>query len=416
MPRGRRSLTDFEHWEQRIISTASKWKGWSITKDQRGRVLIRRREASRPSETVTLPRPIVWEEAYESDIQDWAKQLWKTLDNDPDQTLRGALEDTAPKSDRYGEAFAVTWAQVEQSFKRDLMEDNNEIALKTYEASYLKFINVALKELATGRHSNGKDLLRACIAPWKDKYASRGYCIDAVSKFLLHAVEEHGYPGAWLISANDKKTLRGKKPAKDDKAVLTDQQLLDLIAAVEEKNSAWGSVIKLITATGIRAVECQYLVVKRNPVTGKDQLYSTYNKTGGKNPTKPRFLFPLPLTGDDGSQHLWDFTATFKTMEWPTNRDGERVEITGKTVGARLRDHTPMWNELRAKIKEETGEWLRPYVFRDSWNVRADNLGIPIGVKCHAFGNTPETNSRAYRTSSDAATAKHFDAVYGELP
>ena len=71
MPRGRRSLTDFEHWEQRVISTASKWKGWSITKDQRGRVLIRRREASRPSETVTLPRPIVWEEAYETDIQDW---------------------------------------------------------------------------------------------------------------------------------------------------------------------------------------------------------------------------------------------------------------------------------------------------------------------------------------------------------
>ena len=40
---------------------------------------------------------------------------------------------------------------------------------------------------------------------------NRGYCIDAVSKFLLHAVEEHGYPGAWLISANDKKPLRGKK-------------------------------------------------------------------------------------------------------------------------------------------------------------------------------------------------------------
>ena len=55
------------------------------------------------------------------------------------------------------------------------MEEGNEIALKTYEASYLKFINVALKELATGRHSNGQNLLLACIAPWKDKYASRGY-------------------------------------------------------------------------------------------------------------------------------------------------------------------------------------------------------------------------------------------------
>ena len=55
-------------------------------------------------------------------------------------------------------------------------------------------------------------------------------------------------------------------------------------------------------------------------------------------------------------------------------------------------------------------------MFRDSWNVRADNFGIPIGVKCHAFGNTPETNSRAYRTSSDAATAKHFNAVYGGMP
>jgi integrase len=403
-------------WEQRTAGVAASWKGWSITKDQRGRVMVLRRESGRPAEKVLLPRPIVWAEEYEDDIQNWAKQLWKTLDNDPDKTLRGALEDTAPKSDRHGEAFAVTWTDVEQSFKRTLMEEGNEIALKTYEASYLKFISVALKELATGRHSNGRDLLRACIAPWRDKYASRGYCIDAVSKFLLHAVTEHGYPGAWLISANDKKQLRGKKQVKQEKAVLSDQQILDLVAALEEKNPAWASVVRLLAATGIRAVECQYLVVKPNPTTGKDQLFSTYNKTGGKNPTKPRFLFPLPIKGDDGNVHLWDFTATFKTMQWPTNREGKRVEISGKTVGARLRDHTPMWNEWRAKIKEETGEWLRPYVFRDSWNVRADNLGIPIGVKCHAFGNTPETNSRAYRTSSDAATAKHFDAVYGGMP
>ena len=88
MPRGRRSLIDFEHWEQRIISTASKWKGWSITKDQRGRVLLRRREASRPSETVTLPRPIVWGEAYESDIQNWAKQLWKFNGKELDHNQR----------------------------------------------------------------------------------------------------------------------------------------------------------------------------------------------------------------------------------------------------------------------------------------------------------------------------------------
>ena len=125
-------------WEQRTAGVAASWKGWSITKDQRGRVMVLRRESGRPAEKVLLPRPIVWAEEYEDDIQNLAKQLWKTLDNDPDKTLRGALEDTAPKSDRHGEAFAVTWAQVEQSFKRDLMEDNHEIALKTYQASYLK--------------------------------------------------------------------------------------------------------------------------------------------------------------------------------------------------------------------------------------------------------------------------------------
>ena len=53
---------------------------------------------------------------------------------------------------------------------------------------------------------------------------------------------------------------------------------------------------------------------------------------------------------------------------------------------------------------------------RDSWNVRAYNLGAPKGVKYRAFGNTPETNSRAYRTSDDAATAIVFDAIYSGMP
>ena len=413
----RRKLIEMEHWEQRTVLTASKWKGWSITKDQRLRAMVLRREAGRPAEKVLLPIPILWTAEYENDIQDWAKKLWKAISGDPDQTLKGAVEDIAPTSDRHGEAHTTTWADIEKSFRRELMEEGNEIALKTYEASYLKFVSVALKELDTGRHSNGTNLLRACIQPWRDKPASRGYCIDAVRKFLQHAVTEFNAPGAWLVSDNDAKKLRGKKVAKREKATLTDQQILDLVAAIEEDNPRWVNVVRLIAATGIRAIECNYIVVKRHPKTGKDQLFSTYNKTGGKNPTKPRFLYPLPIKGDDGTIHLWDFTATFKTMAWPMSRDGKkRSVITGRNLGGLLRDDTPMWNELKKQIHDDTQEWLRPYVFRDSWNVRADNLGVPTGVKCRAFGNTPETNSRAYRTSDDAATATVFDAIYSGMP
>ena len=72
-----------------------------------------------------------------------AKKLWKAISVDPDQTLKGAVEDIAPTSDRHGEAHTKTWTDIEKSFKRELMEEGNEIALKTYEASYLKFVSVA---------------------------------------------------------------------------------------------------------------------------------------------------------------------------------------------------------------------------------------------------------------------------------
>jgi len=254
------------------------------------------------------------------------------------------------------------------------------------------------------------------VRPWKDKHASRGYCIDAVRKFLEHAVSEHGFPGAWLVPDKVAQKVRGRKPKKRDKATLTDQQILDLVAAVEATAAEWAAVVRLLAATGIRAVELQYLIVRRNPATGKKQLYSTYEKAGGKNPTDPRFLFPLPVTGDDGTIHLWDFTETWETMPYPMARGGKtRQKLDGRRIGAQLRDRTPLWNELRQQFHEKTGEWLRPYVFRDSWNVRADRLGIPTGVKCRAFGNRPETNSRAYRTSDDAATAATFGAVYSGM-
>ena len=75
----RRKLIEMEHWEQRIVLTASKWKGWSITKDQRLRAMVLRREAGRPAEKVLLPLPILWTAEYEDDIQDWAKKLWKAI-------------------------------------------------------------------------------------------------------------------------------------------------------------------------------------------------------------------------------------------------------------------------------------------------------------------------------------------------
>ena len=60
-----------------------------------------------------------------------------TISVDPDHTLKGAVEDIAPTIDRHGEAHAKTWTDIEKSFRRELMEEGNEIALKTYEASYL---------------------------------------------------------------------------------------------------------------------------------------------------------------------------------------------------------------------------------------------------------------------------------------
>ena len=410
-PMPRRKLADMALWEQRISQVAAKWQGWSITKDQRGRAMVVRRERGSAQQKVMLP--FQWTEDAEDDIQSFAKRLWKEIQNQPDLTLKGAFEAIAPKSDKHGTDYTVTWAAIEKSFKRELMEEGNQIAEKTYESSYLKFVKEAMEKLATGRYSNGRDLVRACKQKWEDKPASRGYCVDAIRKFLEHAVTEHNAPGAWLLSDKDAQKLKGKPAKKKAKATLTDQQVLDVVAAVEAHEPEWANVVRLIAATGIRAVECQYIVVRTNPATGKKQLFSTYEKAGGKNPSAPRFLFPLPIKGDDGIVHLWDYTETFHTMTWPMDRTGKiRQKIDGRNLGGTLRDDIPLWNEMRKHFQETSGEVLKPYVFRDTWNVRADRLGIPNGVKCRAFGNTPETNSRAYRTSDDAAAAMAFDAIY----
>ena len=55
----------------------------------------------------------------------------------------------------------------------------------------------------------------------------------------------------------------------------------------------------------------------------------------------------------------------------------------------------PYWNELRRDYADEMDLMVFPYFLRNSWNMRAEALGISDGVVSRAFGNTEATNLRA---------------------
>ena len=70
---------------------------------------------------------------------------------------------------------------------------------------------------------------------------------------------------------------------KRTKAVLTDDELLELIAAVEQSNPAWAAVIKTLTATGCRPVELSHL-----RISATEGLWCDYRKRSGGGTTQPR--------------------------------------------------------------------------------------------------------------------------------
>ena len=224
------------------------------------------------------------------------------------------------------------------------------------------------------------------LKPWIEMPKSRLECCLALKKFLEFAVAEHRQPQAFLISEKDYLKTRGADAKSRKKAVLTDDEVLELIRLLPE---SWGNVVKVSRVFGVRPWEIEF-VRQANNDAGEPQLRVIKGKTfttrsGVKEETEPRWLEAVAVNGS-----TFDLVQNWDQLTFPPT-------VSGKMLGAYLR-RLPYWQELAANY-EARGEWLRPYSFRDNFSVREHGHGFEDTMIAAALGHSIEVHHRSYRTS-----------------
>ena len=396
-------------WEQRLRNTCDKRPGWSV-RANRGRVLVAVVQGENWQQK-TLPKHLRWAEECEEEITEWLRALYRNWDNGT-VTLAVAFDKTAKSSDKVGEQFTASWSEIKEAYRVRLMETGNNIQLKTWQSNYEVYIDAAIEVLKASRPADGPTLLRLTARRWADHYSARAVCVSTLKGFTEFAVKDSRFraPASWLIDEFHAAPIRGQKPEKLETAALADEEILELIQAVEARwGEGWRNVLITLVGLGIRPFELTKIEARTNS-DGELQMYSTYRKAGGAKKTDPRWLEEVPLEVD-GIRHDFNIAAQWNSWAWPQTRDGGRREISAHYVEQYLKK-VDFWNHLRLEYFEE-GLKVVPYSTRNSWNVRARSLGLPDQVLTRAFGNTPATNVRSYRQTTDALTRKAFREALG---
>ena len=328
-------------------------------------------------------------------------------------TLKAAIDDVLAVSDHKADEVVTPWPGIITAFKDYKLTQGNRIAETTFDSSYGRYLNIALVHLQ-GRKAaqTGKDLTRRVLAhqrvnqkpgikqgeklkPWIEMPKSRLECCLAIKKFVEFAVAEHRQPQAFLISEKDYLELRGADGKRRKKAVLTDDEMMELIRLLPE---SWGNVVKISRVFGVRPWEIEF-ITRANNDDDEHQLRvikgKTYNNRAGvKEETEPRWLEPVAV-----NDTTFDLVQNWDQLSLPPT-------VSGKTLGAFLR-RLPYWQEL-IKEYEARGEWLRPYSFRDTFSVRAHSFNISDTNIAQAMGHTVEVHHRSYRTSEWKAVRSAF--------
>ena len=328
-------------------------------------------------------------------------------------TLQTAIADVLAISDHKSQEVMTPWPGIVAAFREHKLTLDNRIAEKTFEASYGRYLNVALLHL-DGRNAaqTGKALMEKVLThqrvnqkpgkkhgealkPWVEMPKSRLECCLALKKFLEYAVAEHRQPQAFLVPEKDYLKIRGADAKSRKKAVLTDAEVLELIRLLPEN---WANVIKICRVFGVRSWEVGFITQATND-DGEPQLRvtkgKTYNTRGGvKEETDPRWLEAVAVDGTTfGLVENWEQLTLPQT-------------VSGKTLGAYLR-RLPYWQQLVAEYGAR-GEWLRPYSFRDTFSVRAHGHGIEDTMIAAALGHSIEVHHRSYRTTEWRSVRKAF--------
>jgi integrase len=395
-------------WEIGFRGAARVAPGWTVT-PHRGKVRLQVRRAGQSTEGVVLP--LEWAPASVNPALQLIGRLYKLVASNQ-QTLKGALAITLGQSDTM--APATDWEAIAASLRHALQNGRNEIREQTWRSNYAPYIEEALRQLAAPKPpTDGHELLQRTLKRWIGKPPSRAACCIALRNLTEHAVARHHQPSCWQISAASIKELRGRSAPKRTKATLEDQELLDLIEAIESRNAEWANVLRLLTQYGLRPVELQHLAAKIDE-GGMLRLWCSYRKTCGAQMTAPRWLMACPLKDRLGRFVEWNLAGALNSglLELPRSADGGLASLNGHYVEKFLA-RQPEWRQLREQC-EARGEWLRPYAFRDSYSLRCHRFGVEVGAVAMAMGHSLAVHSSSYRWASQATTAAAFEAAFSK--
>ena len=398
-------------WEKALQATAP-WRGWTVC-NERGKVRIKLQFPSGgPVANASASLPYEWADSSRQPVNALLLKIYEPV-MEGGITLKAAIANALAISDHKADEVATPWPGIITALKDYKLTQGNRIAETTFDASYGRYLSVALGHLQ-GRKAaqTGKDLTRRVLAhqrvnqkpgikqgeelkPWIEMPKSRLECCLALKKFLEYAVAEHRQPQTFLIGEKNYLELRGADGKRRKKAVLSDEQVLELIRLLPE---TWGNVVKISRVFGVRPWEIKF-IKRANNDDGEPQLRVIKGKTftssrGVKEETEPRWLEPVAVNGI-----TFDLVQNWDQLTLPPT-------VSGKTLGAFLR-RMPYWQQLVAEY-ETRGEWLRPYSFRDTFSVRAHGYGIEDTMIAAALGHTVEVHHRSYRTSEWRSVRKAF--------
>ncbi|RNC85192.1 MAG: hypothetical protein ED554_13310, partial [Synechococcus sp. YX04-3] len=405
-----------ERWEiglQAAVSKNGKRRGWSVS-EHNGRTRLRLQfpKAGDWPANAQTNLPYAWDADSVDEIVLLINRIYAPVMGG-EVTLKAAITKALGISDKKADLVVSQWADILKAFRGHKLNLDNRIAEKTFEASYGRYLNVALLHLE-GRNAaqTAKQLMEKVLThqrvnqkpgkkhgealkPWIEMPKSRLECCLALKKFLDFAVAEHRQPQAFLISEQDYLKTRGADGKSRKKAVLTDDEVLELIRLLPE---SWGNVVMVSRVFGVRPWEIEY-IARANNDDGEPQLRVIKGKTfttrsGVKEETEPRWLEPVAVNGT-----TFDLVQNWDQLPLPQT-------VSGKTLGNILR-RLPYWQQLVAEY-EARGEWLRPYSFRDTFSVRAHGCGIEDTMIAAALGHSIEVHHRSYRTSEWRSVRKAF--------
>ena len=404
-------------WEKALQATAH-WRGWTVC-NERGKVRIKLQfppGAGIVNASASLPYE--WAEGSIQPVQGLLTRIYGPV-MEGKVTLKAAIADALAISDHKSHEVVTPWPGIVEAFKDYKLTQGNRIAEATFKASYQRYLDVALVHLL-GRNAatTGKELTERVLTEqrfnqkpgkvygqpltkWIDQPKSRQECALALKKFTEYAVSRHRQPQCWLLSEEDYFELKGDGGTREPRAVLSDEEVMQVITLLPEK---WANVVKIIRVFGFRAWEHR-VIVRRINEAGEPQLFVSKGKThitrrGVKKKTPARWLVPIPLMGT-----TFNLVEEWDTLKLPPT-------VNGKQLGNALRK-LPYWRELMARA-EARGEKLPPYSLRHSYSQLGEEAGVNKADLCHAMGHSEEVHNRQYTTSTAASVRRSFQKAFSK--